>query len=1689
MKTFLHNSGRKTNKFWIVPFLLLVFGLNSAEAQRVASVSGNWGDNATWGGLAPPTTAQTATINAGITVTVNVQATTSSLTVNGTLNVTGGNITISNGGSVTNNSGGSIVFNATNVINGGGSGSNGILIAINSGSSLTTAHANGFNNNTGSFQHNPGNRVQTYDAGANYTYNGVTQNTGANFPTNLTGVLTINSSATVTLTGTRTIANGGSIALTSGTFDAGTNLTMASTSSISRSEGSITGTLQGTGVYNLTYTGNSKTSGPEAVNTGLSNVTVNLTVAQTLTWNSTGVAPDGNLSVSVGVLDLGSNLINRSAAGGTLTVSNGATLRIGGTNTLPLNYNTHSIGSTSTIEYSGTTQTVAVLNSSQNYGNLTLSGSGVKTCAVTTVNNDFTLSGTATVTHGANLVITRDLLLNGGTFTTGNFTLSVGRNLALNGGNLTTTGTTTCAVTGTTTITTGTITLPVSAGNKTFTGLVTLNGGTLTGASTTVVLGSGITNNAGNVTLTGTATMSTASATFSGANTIAIATLTMTSPGTVTNSGTVTISTALGGNGVFAQAANATLNIGGTSTITTLTATANPNTVNYTGAAQSINQTSYNDLTLSGSNTKTFGIATTIADALVINTGVVANLGTNLIHTAASLTLGGSSQSIQTSYGGTGSPAANINPTFFAATTGVVNVGTCTPYSLSSTVNTSTCIGTAATVSVTSTVGNLPNGTYTVFYTLSNANTGNFSTTMSVTSGTGSFTTSSLANTGATTITINSLTNGCVSRLVANNSATITVDATSVGGSIAGGSTPICQGSTTGTMTLSGHTGNIVKWQKQVNGGGYSDIVNTATTYSEVPSSAGTWDYRAVVQNGTCTSVNSAIRTLVVDATSVGGSVTGGSTPICQGSTTGTMTLSGHTGSVVKWQKQVNGGGYSDIVNTATTYSEVPSSAGTWDYRAVVQNGTCTSVNSAIRTLVVDATSVGGSVTGGSTPICQGSTTGTMTLSGHTGSVVKWQKQVNGGGYSDIVNTATTYSEVPSSAGTWDYRAVVQNGTCTSVNSAIRTIVVDATSVGGSVSGTATICSGSTSGLLTLSGATGTVVRWEFTVSPFSSWTTISNTTNTHTSGALTQTTHFRAVVQNGSCAEANSSPAVVTIDNTTSTNGGVSWSNGSPSGTKSVIFDGSTATIGADFSACSLRLTNNAVVMVSGGFDVTLNGKLTVDSGSTFTLNNNANLIQNTTLANSGNIVVKRNSSALKRLDYTLWSSPVTGQGLYAFSKFTLPNRFFVYDTANDNYNNSMVGFSFNPLNFNYPSPLVSPNGVNGTDDAGVTFANGKSYLIRVPYNHPTTPTVYPGVFTGVANNGNISATVSTALNGYNAVGNPYPSRLNVHDFIDGNTNITGPLYFWRKTNTTAASTSYATLTKTAYVANGSAGGDTGTGFFPTGSGQEANWVLNIGQGFIVKATSGSTISFTNSMRRSLNADQFFRNSQTTTSTNSGLYWLNLTDNTGVYSQMALGYSAEGTLGFDRGIDGENINKEFYLTSLIGAAEYSIQGRPDFDSSDTVPLSYKALTSGNYSISIYNTDGLFTDVSQPIYVKDNLTATEHNLRTGAYTFTSNAGTFNNRFEIIYQSQLGVGTPTFSANNVIIYNQNNEFVVNAGNTIISSIKVFDIRGRLLEEKNGINATQSKIGSGIANQVLLVQIKSVDGITVTKKVVR
>ncbi len=114
---------------------------------------------------------------------------------------------------------------------------------------------------------------------------------------------------------------------------------------------------------------------------------------------------------------------------------------------------------------------------------------------------------------------------------------------------------------------------------------------------------------------------------------------------------------------------------------------------------------------------------------------------------------------------------------------------------------------------------------------------------------------------------------------------------------------------------------------------------------------------------------------------------------------------------------------------------------------------------------------------------------------------------------------------------TTKFRAVVQSGSCAEAYSTPATITVIPGAVAGTVIGGSTICEGSTSDLLTLSGHSGTIIKWQSAVAPFTSWVDIANTTDTYTSAGLSETTQFRAVVQSGVCSQAVSSPTTVSVD------------------------------------------------------------------------------------------------------------------------------------------------------------------------------------------------------------------------------------------------------------------------------------------------------------------------------------------------------------------------------------------------------------------------------------------------------------------------------------------------------------------------------------------------------------------------------
>ena len=317
---------------------------------------------------------------------------------------------------------------------------------------------------------------------------------------------------------------------------------------------------------------------------------------------------------------------------------------------------------------------------------------------------------------------------------------------------------------------------------------------------------------------------------------------------------------------------------------------------------------------------------------------------------------------------------------------------------------------------------------------------------------------------------------------------------------------------------------------------GGTKVGTNISSYTPLTSTPGTLYYYCEVSNTCSSSDKSNVSGAVtIDPPTVAGSVSGEKT-ICSGSNSGLLTLTTHTGLVIRWESSVNPfNSWTTISPNVTTDTYTSGTlTETTRFRAVVQSGQCDEANSGAATVTVDPPTLAGSVNGEKT-ICRGSNSGLLTLSTHTGLVIRWESSVNPFNSWTTISPNVTTDTYTSGAltETTRFRAVVQSGQCAAANSGAATITVDPLTVAGSVSGEKTICSGSNSGLLTLGTITGNVLRWESSVNPFNSWTTISPnvTTDTYTSVALTETTRFRAVVQSGQCAAANSGAATITVN------------------------------------------------------------------------------------------------------------------------------------------------------------------------------------------------------------------------------------------------------------------------------------------------------------------------------------------------------------------------------------------------------------------------------------------------------------------------------------------------------------------------------------------------------------------------------
>lgn len=521
-----------------------------------------------------------------------------------------------------------------------------------------------------------------------------------------------------------------------------------------------------------------------------------------------------------------------------------------------------------------------------------------------------------------------------------------------------------------------------------------------------------------------------------------------------------------------------------------------------------------------------------------------------------------------------------------------------------------------------------------------------------------------------------------------------------------------------------------------------------------------------------------------------------------------------------------------------------------------------------------------------------------------------------------------------------------------------------------------------------------------------------------------------------------------------TTTWNGSSWSNGAPLKNVVAIFNGNYNSTGT-IEACSVVINTGATVTFNAGHTLVVTNEVTVNGTGSLVINNNAALRQiNSQSVNSGNIIVRRSSTAMRRLDYTAWSSPVSGQQLQAFSPNTISTRFYEYlYTGNTT-----------------PTAYQSVTSTNN-------FIAGKGYMIRVDNNwSATTPAVYNGQFSGVPFNGNVNQSVGR---GYNLLGNPYASPISASKFMFDNETIAGALYFWTHFESQQSGTYVAQSNYASYTTLGGAAAAAG--------GSVPNGTIQTGQGFFVRALEFGTARFNNDQRVNAASTQFFRNAIDATENEKHRIWLNLNSSNESHNQILVGYTDGATNGFDNLIDARVIDEErTMLYNIINDEPFVIQGKGlPFSDNDIISLGFKALASGTYFIDIENVDGLFSN--QDIYVKDKMLNITHDLKQGQYQFNSDAGDFKNRFELVFKPST-LSDEIITPSLISIYSSDNVIKVNASENI-QSIEVYDVLGRVLFNNINVNEKEFIINTLIRNnQPLIVKVKDASGSIKSQKII-
>ncbi len=490
--------------------------------------------------------------------------------------------------------------------------------------------------------------------------------------------------------------------------------------------------------------------------------------------------------------------------------------------------------------------------------------------------------------------------------------------------------------------------------------------------------------------------------------------------------------------------------------------------------------------------------------------------------------------------------------------------------------------------------------------------------------------------------------------------------------------------------------------------------------------------------------------------------------------------------------------------------------------------------------------------------------------------------------------------------------------------------------------------------------------------------------------------------------------------------------------GTPDIVLNSAILATGVLSEVDDFTVGTSAVFTANAGEQLTVNDPFTINGTANFKTPSSsaptASLITNNVVHGIGTTNMERYFTSH---NWHYFASPVDAQNS---SQFFAPNLYSWSETIADEWDKNdfiddIMGWSL------FSGTFSAGNGYIAWEESGLKIFSGNvntgDHTIDLDYTDNT------------GTHGN------AMFDGWNLVGNPYPSAIDWTSANITKTNIDAAIYFYDDDGD-------GNFDNYKYYVDG--GGD--DAYYPAISANEGSQYIPAFQSVFVKAnTSGvSSIRFTNACREHSIAI-FFKSIKKTTNEQE-LIRLQ-TEKNGITDETVIRFLPEANVEYDGQFDAYKLfSRNDEVPQIYSIAPNSnwlaISSLPGYDKETIIPLGVRTNTQGEYTISVTEIN---LEDNTNVYLQDN----ENNsltklIENTSYTFNASDKTSNNRFNIVFSDEQTV----LDENVVQIYSYNNYLKILIGSeNVDAELELYNILGQKVYNCN-INSNITEIPLNIAS---------------------